>query len=117
MPSPVAEAMVESYALMVLVMGTFFLYFCGMVWAFCNPKLSDGEEESKSDKQAVRGLEERPACTQQRSRCACVQPHNADGLTRTTYVNFWDDADGLLSDCSTLSREDGGIVNQAGSDF
>ncbi|KAL7832694.1 hypothetical protein SRHO_G00297120 [Serrasalmus rhombeus] len=37
--------MIESYALMILVMSTFFVYFCGMVWAFCNPKLSGIEDE------------------------------------------------------------------------
>ncbi|KAL6458071.1 hypothetical protein MHYP_G00333010 [Metynnis hypsauchen] len=37
--------MIESYALMILVMSAFFVYFCGMVWAFCNPKLSGLEDE------------------------------------------------------------------------
>lgn len=45
MSSVITEAMIESYALMILVMATFFVYFCGMVWAFCNPKLSGAEEE------------------------------------------------------------------------
>lgn len=45
MSHAVTEAMIESYALMILVMLTFFVYFCGMVWAFCNPKLSGLEEE------------------------------------------------------------------------
>ncbi|KAG7269506.1 hypothetical protein CRUP_014748 [Coryphaenoides rupestris] len=45
MMSPVTKAMVEAYALMILVMGSFFVYFCGMVWAFCNPVLSGGEED------------------------------------------------------------------------
>lgn len=45
MSSLIREAMIESYALMILVMATFFVYFCGMVWAFCNPKLSGAEEE------------------------------------------------------------------------
>lgn len=47
MPNVVTEALIESYALMFLVMSAFFVYFCGMVWAFCNPKLSgiaDGTE-------------------------------------------------------------------------
>lgn len=45
MSSLITEAMIESYALMILVMATFFVYFCGMVWAFSNPKLSGAEEE------------------------------------------------------------------------
>ncbi|TSL22040.1 hypothetical protein Baya_6336 [Bagarius yarrelli] len=45
MSSLIKEAMIESYALMILVMATFFVYFCGMVWAFSNPKLSDTEDE------------------------------------------------------------------------
>ncbi|KAL7891324.1 hypothetical protein AOLI_G00008000 [Acnodon oligacanthus] len=45
MSHAVTEAMIESYALMILVMSTFFVYFCGMVWAFCNPKLSGIEDE------------------------------------------------------------------------
>lgn len=45
MSSLVTEAMIESYALMILVMATFFVYFCGMVWAFCNPKLSGADED------------------------------------------------------------------------
>lgn len=45
MSSLITEAMIESYALMILVMATFFVYFCGMVWAFSNPKLSGSEEE------------------------------------------------------------------------
>lgn len=116
MPSPVAEAMIESYALMVMVMGTFFLYFCGMVWAFCNPKLSNDEEASGTEKEMVQRSDDHPDFTLQTYRCACVQPHIADGLAHTTYVNFWDDADGLLSDCSTFCREDGGIINHTGSD-
>lgn len=115
MPSPVAEAMIESYALMVMVMGTFFLYFCGMVWAFCNPKLSTDEEATEKEI-AQRWGEERDF-TQQRCRCAAARPHGAAGLTQSTYVNFWDDADGLLLDCSTFCREDGGIINQTGSDM
>lgn len=45
MSSLITEAMIESYALMILVMAAFFAYFCGMVWAFSNPKLSGAEEE------------------------------------------------------------------------
>lgn len=41
----IKEAMIESYALMILVMAAFFVYFCGMVWAFSNPKLSGAEDE------------------------------------------------------------------------
>lgn len=116
MPSPVAEAMIESYALMVIVMGTFFLYFCGMVWAFCNPKLSNEDKASGTKKEIVQHLGDKRDCTQQTYRCASVQPHNAEGLTHSTYINFWDDGDGLLSDCSPFCREDGGIVNHIGSD-
>lgn len=50
MPNVVTEAMIESYVLMFLVMSAFFVYFCGMVWAFCNPKLSGfAEEETECD--------------------------------------------------------------------
>ncbi len=49
MPNLVTEAMIESYALMILVMSAFFVYFCGMVWAFCNPKLSGFAEETECD--------------------------------------------------------------------
>ncbi|GAA6069791.1 uncharacterized [Tachysurus ichikawai] len=45
MSSLIKEAMIESYALMILVMAAFFVYFCGMVWAFSNPKLSGSEDE------------------------------------------------------------------------
>lgn len=76
MTSPVNQAMLDAYVLMVLVMGTFFLYFCGMVWAFCNPKLSGAEEECETDKQVVE---------------YAVRPFAAEDLTRSTYVKFWDD--------------------------
>jgi len=49
MPNVVTEAIIESYALMFLVMSAFFVYFCGMVWAFCNPKLSSFAEETECD--------------------------------------------------------------------
>lgn len=49
MPNVVTEAMIESYALMFLVMSAFFVYFCGMVWTFCNPKLSGFDEETECD--------------------------------------------------------------------
>lgn len=45
----VTEAMIESYALMLLVMSAFFVYFCGMVWAFCNPKIGGHAEETECD--------------------------------------------------------------------
>lgn len=45
MSSLIKEAMIESYALMIFVMAAFFVYFCGMVWAFSNPKLSGAEDE------------------------------------------------------------------------
>lgn len=76
MTSPVNQAMLDAYVLMVLVMGTFFLYFCGMVWAFCNPKMSGAEEERETERQAV-GY--------------AVQASSAEDLTRSTYVKFWDD--------------------------
>lgn len=121
MPSPVAKAMIESYALMIMVMGTFFLYFCGMVWAFCNPKLSNAEEAGGTEKQALQHGDDWLDFTshhpQQAFRCACMPPQTAEGLTHTTYVNFWDDADGLLSDCSTFCHEDHGITNHIESDI
>lgn len=113
--------MIESYALMVMVRGTFFLYFCGMVWAFCNPKLSGAEEAS--GKHAAEHGDDCWVCAtnhpQRKFRCACTHlpapPYTAEGLTQTTYVNFWDDNDSLLSDCTTFCREDHGINNQIGS--
>lgn len=42
----VNEAIIESYALMLFVMATFFIYFCIMVWAFSNPKFSGAEEDA-----------------------------------------------------------------------
>lgn len=68
--------MLDAYVLMVLVMGTFFLYFCGMVWAFCNPKLSGAEEECGTGRQVV-GSDLCQSATEE--------------VTRSTYVNFWDD--------------------------
>lgn len=68
--------MLDAYVLMVLVMGTFFLYFCGMVWAFCNPKLSGAEEECGTGGQVV-------------GSASCQSA--AEEVTRSTYVNFWDD--------------------------
>lgn len=80
-----------------------------MVWAFCNPKLSSDEEASGTENEIVQGLGDKRDFTQ--------QTYSADGLTHSTYVNFWEDADGLLSDCSTFCREDGGIINRTGSDM
>lgn len=99
--------MIESYALMVMVMGTFFIYFCGMVWAFCNPKLSGSEEECETENQAeeLTGL------------YLPAPLHTADGLTQTTYVNFMDDTDSLLSDCTAFCQEDHGIDIQFGDIF
>lgn len=122
MTSPVAKAMMESYALMVMVMGTFFVYFCGMVWAFCNPKLSEAEETCATDKQAAEHGDDCWVCApnppKRNSRCACTHvpapPYTAEGLTQTTYVNFWDDTDNLLSDCTAFCREDDGTNNQIG---
>lgn len=76
MTSPVNQAMLDAYVLMVLVMGTFFLYFCGMVWAFCNPKLSGAEEECGTDRQVAEST---------------LRPSAAEELTRSTFVKFWDD--------------------------
>ncbi|CAK6955182.1 hypothetical protein KUCAC02_023021 [Scomber scombrus] len=128
MTSPVTKAMIESYALMVMVMGTFFVYFCGMVWAFCNPKLSGAEEEEEAEeeecgtgKQVAEHGDHGLVCApypppEQNFRCACAHPpappYTAEGLTQTTYVNFWDDTDSLLSDCTAFCREDHGINNQ-----
>lgn len=123
MTSPVTKAMVESYALMVLVMGTFFVYFCGMVWAFCNPKLSGADEDCASGNQVAEHGDESWVCApdppQQDFRCSCENPPPAPpcahaGHTLTTYVNFWDDTDSLLSDGIMFCREDHGINNQIG---
>lgn len=109
MTSPVTKAMIESYALMVMVMGTFFIYFCGMVWAFCNPKRNGAEEE-----------EEWEAYGTERQAAEVVGLHlpsprlTTDGLRQPTYVNFWDDGDSLLLDNSAIDGEDCGIDNQIG---
>lgn len=123
MTSPVTKAMIESYALMVMVMGTFFVYFCGMVWAFCNPKLSGVEEECETGTQAAEHGDERWVCApnppERSFRCACAHvpapPYTAEGLAQTTYVNFWDETDSLLSDCAAFCLEDLGINNQIGN--
>lgn len=111
--------MIESYALMVMVMGTFFVYFCGMVWAFCNPKLSGAEEECGTGMEAGEHGDDCCASNppERNFRCACAHvppapPYTAERLTQTTYVNFWDDTDSLLSDCTAFCREDRGINNQ-----
>ncbi|CAB1423989.1 unnamed protein product [Pleuronectes platessa] len=121
MTSPVNKAMIESYALMVMVMGSFFIYFCGMVWAFCNPKLSGAEEEYGTGKQAAEHGEHLCAShpPQRSLRCVCEHKapaplYAAQGLTQTTYVNFWDDTDSLLSDCTAGCRGDHGINNIVG---
>lgn len=77
MTSSVNQAMLDAYVLMVLVMGTFFLYFCGMVWAFCNPKLSGAEEECETDKQVVVEYVVQP-------------PPAVEDPPRSTCVNFWE---------------------------
>lgn len=115
--------MIEAYALMVMVMGTFFIYFCGMVWAFCNPKLSGSEEEYAPGKQAAEHGDHSWVCAPnppaQNFRCVCTHlpapPYTAEGLMQTTYVNFCDDTDSLLSDCTPFCREDHGINNQIGN--
>lgn len=118
MTSPVTKAMVESYALMVMVMGTFFLYFCGMVWAFCNPKLSGADEESGTGKQTANHGDHCWLCAphppEQNFRCAFAPPYNAEGLTQSTYIKFWDDTDSLLSNCTAFCREDRGNINRIG---
>ncbi|AWP11330.1 Hypothetical protein SMAX5B_017625 [Scophthalmus maximus] len=114
MTSPVNKAMIESYALMVMVMGTFFVYFCGMVWAFCNPKLSGAEEECVAGNRAAPRGDER---SEGEFRCVCAHVAPAPrstGFTQSTYVNFWDDTDSLLSDCNALGRGDHGMSNHIG---
>ncbi|KAM3619071.1 uncharacterized protein V6R79_002550 [Siganus canaliculatus] len=123
MTSPVTKAMIESYALMVMVMGTFFVYFCGMVWAFCNPKLSGAEEECDIERQEAEHGDDCWVCAhnppEQNFRCVCAQvlaaPSTAEGLTQTTYINFWDDTDSLLADHGAFVREDLGITNRIGA--
>uniref|UniRef100_A0AAV2KV05 Uncharacterized protein n=1 Tax=Knipowitschia caucasica TaxID=637954 RepID=A0AAV2KV05_KNICA len=98
MPSPVINAMIESYALMVMVMGTFFVYFCGMVWAFCNPKLSGGEDGCIEV-----DLRDQPqTCA---PHLSVVPPYSQ------TYINFWDDTDSLITTCSGFHHEELGINN------
>lgn len=114
--------MIESYALMVLVMGTFFVYFCGMVWAFCNPKLSGAEEECGTGKQEEEHGDHCWVCApnlpDRDLRCACAQipapPYSAEGLTHSTYVKMWDDTDSLLLDYNAFCLEDRGVHNQIG---
>lgn len=107
MTSPVTKAMIESYALMVLVMGSFFVYFCGMVWTFCNPKLSGAEEHGGTANQT----DVEPGAHGGTSRCACSEHPPAESLSETTYVNFWDDSS-LLTDSTASSRDDLGITQQ-----
>lgn len=120
MTSPVTKAMIESYALMVMVMGTFFVYFCGMVWAFCNPKLSGIEEEeecgtgTRTEQDICWVCAPNPPVRNFNCAHLAAPPYSAEGLTQTTYVNFWDDTDSLLSDCTAFCREDRGINNQLG---
>lgn len=112
--------MLESYALMILVMGAFFVYFCGMVWAFCNPKLSEEEPEDRKET-ARRGHFSCPRALnhpQQDVMCVCARlpaaPHTEEPITRSTYVSFWDDTESLLSDCTVFGRDDLGINNGIG---
>ncbi|CAJ1060183.1 hypothetical protein KUCAC02_023021 [Xyrichtys novacula] len=122
MTSPVTKAMIESYALMVLVMGTFFVYFCGMVWAFCNPKLSgEEEEECETEKRAQEHGDDWICASsppEYNRRCACTHrpapPSAAGGLTHSTSVKTWDDTDSLLLDFPAICREDHGVHNQIG---
>lgn len=122
MTSPVTKAMIEAYALMIMVMGTFFVYFCGMVWAFCNPKLSGAEEECEAGEQAAEHGEDcwvsapDPPAVYFKSACAHLpaSPHTTEGLTQSTYIKFCEDTDSLLSDCTAFCREDHGINNQIG---
>lgn len=103
-------------------MGTFFIYFCGMVWAFCNPKLSGADEEYMAGRQTAEHGDRCWMCArgppQREVRCECARLpaplYTAEGLTQTTYVKFWDDTDSLLSDCTAFCREDLGINNQIG---
>lgn len=121
MTSAVTKAMIESYALMIMVMGTFFIYFCGMVWAFCNPKLSGAEECETGDQTMEHGdgcWVSAPDPPERYFESACAHlpapPYTAERLTRSTYINFWEDTDSLLSDCTAFCREDHGINNQIG---
>ncbi|KAJ7986461.1 hypothetical protein DPEC_G00340130 [Dallia pectoralis] len=108
MTSAVTKAMFESYALMVFVMGSFFVYFCGMVWAFCNPKLSGVEEEEIVTEALVEDEDRYRVC----ARHPPGQMHHTSGypdgtprrtgdwITQTTYVNFFEDSptdDSLLT--------------------
>lgn len=75
--SAVTEALIESYALMILVMVTFFMYFCGMVWAFSNPKLSGTEEEDNiSVNGRDTGRKERGAVELQEYCVSCEEPRH-----------------------------------------
>ncbi|CAL8254565.1 unnamed protein product [Merluccius merluccius] len=120
MMSPVTKAMVEAYALMIMVMGTFFIYFCGMVWAFCNPVLSGGEEDEEDE--MLRDAHHKinlwqMAPNPQEVFCTGVDPEQLqhqhqhrdtrDWLAQTTYINFGGgDTDSLL-----LDRNDFGFAD------
>lgn len=98
--------MIESYALMFMVMGTFFVYFCGMVWAFCNPKLSGIEEETETELEAApedncwicahtippEQMNYRPGAL------PGTQQKTGDWIAQTTYINFLEDNDSLFTD-------------------
>lgn len=111
MTSAVTKAMIESYALMVFVMGSFFVYFCGMVWAFCNPKLSGVEEEMLTEAPA-----EDDSCwvcaqppPEQIHYHTCAHPggtpqRTGDWITQTTYVNFMGDSRPTADSLLTMDR-------------
>ncbi|CAL8268179.1 unnamed protein product [Arctogadus glacialis] len=102
--SPVTKAMVEAYALMIMVMGGFFVYFCGMVWAFCNPVLSGGEEEDFDEigLDAPKNNLWQMAPNSQEMLCTAAHPEQQqktkDWLAQSTYINFGGDTDSLLLD-------------------
>lgn len=106
--------MIESYALMIMVMGTFFIYFCGMVWAFSNPKLSGAEEESVAEAEAT--ASENCVCAQNPQERIYhladahrgAQQKTGDWLTQTTYINFCEDTDSLMSDRTRVCCENHG---------
>lgn len=111
--SPVTKAMVEAYALMIMVMGTFFIYFCGMVWAFCNPVLSSCEEDTVSDLDldAVKSGLWPTEPNHLQVLCTGADPERLRRDTTTwltqTYVHFGGDTDSLL-----LDRNHSGFADQ-----
>ncbi|CAL8309033.1 unnamed protein product [Lota lota] len=83
-----------------------------MVWAFCNPVLSGGEEEDFNEMEldARKNNLWQIAPHSQEIFCTAVHPeqqqNTRDWLAQTTYINFGGDTDSLLLDRSDFGFAD-----------